>query len=181
MRFAVKHFEDLVRQVLDEARKTVDVPAVHDFLARFPGGHFIRTMIGHPTTQSPVKFEPTPLMHPQPEVSVPGPVAATVDPVLVEPPPVAKATRRAGKTSAAKPPVPVGTRVLILNGAFMGWTGPLQWSPAKSAYNVTLTGPDGQRTRTTLSPSRRGTTWEVESTAAATPRAAQQKRKEAQA
>jgi hypothetical protein len=161
MRIAVKHVEDLGRQALDEARKSLDVPAVHDFLGRFPGGQFIRTMIRNPTAPSPVTVESTPVMHSPPEVSVPSPGAATVEPERVEPPPVVKASRRAGKPSAAKPPVPVGTRVQILTGAFMGWTGPLQWSPAKSAYNVTLTGPDGQRTRTTLSPSTFGKSWEA--------------------
>ena len=50
----------------------------------------------------------------------------------------------------------------------------------REAFNVTLTGPDGQRSRTTLSPSTLGKSWEVV-TEAATPRAAKRERKEAQA
>ncbi len=179
MRIVVERVEVLVRQALDQTRKAMDVPAIQHFLARAPGGQLLRMLIG-PPKPPPVKADPTPVTFSPPTVPVPGPVTTTV-PVPAEPPPTVKAPRRAGKPPAAKPPVPTGTRVRVLSGTFQGWTGPLQWSPAKSAYNVPLTGPDGQRTRTTLSPSRRGTTWEVESTAAATPRAAQQKRKEAQA
>jgi hypothetical protein len=180
MPFAVKKVESVVRQVLDEARKAVDVSAVHDLLARFPGGQIIRTMIERPTSPA-VEFEPKPVVYSPSHVPVARPGAATADPVRVEPLPSEKVTRPTGRPPAATPPVPAGTRVRMMKGAFKGWTGPLQWSPAKSAYNVRLTGPDGQQTRTTLSPSRFGTSWEVESTTAPTPRAAKQERKEAQA
>ena len=179
MRTAVKQVEALVRQVLDEARKAVDVPVVHHILGRFPGGQTIRTMIGHPTTT--VKFEPMPVMYSPPRVSVTSPVATTVDPVRAEPLPSERAARHAGRPPAAKPPVPVGTRVRMLTGAFKGWTGPLQWSPAKSAYNVRLTGPDGQRSRTTLSPRTLGTFWQVEPEASPSGRGAKLERQEAQA
>lgn len=179
MPFAVKKVEAVVRQVLGEVQKALDVPAVHDLLDRFPGGQFIRTMIERPTSP-PVTCESGPVVYSPPRVPVARPVATTPDPVRVEPPPSEKVARRTSKPPAAKPPVPVGTRVRMLTGAFKGWTGPLQWSPAKSAYNVRLTGPDGQQARTTLSPSRLGTSWEVEPTTAPTLRAAKQKRKEAQ-
>lgn len=180
MRSAVKQVEALVRQVLDEVRKAVDVPAVHDILDRFPGGQIISTMIERPTSL-PVTCESGPVVYSPPRVPVARPVATTPDPVRVEPPPSEKVARPTGRPPAAKPPVPAGTRVRMMKGAFKGWTGPLRWSPAKSAYNVRLTGPDGQQTRTTLSPSRFGTSWEVESTTASTPRAAKKNRKEAQA
>jgi len=179
MRITVERVEVLVRQILDEARKTLDVPAVQDILYCFPGGKSLWTMIKHPAP-TPVKYGPRPIVDAPRGAPVVTLVAPAAEPAVAEPPPSVKAPHRVSKPPAAKPPVPTGTRVRVLTGAFTGWTGPLQWSPAKSAYNVRLTGPDGKQTRTTLSPSRLGTTWEVESTAAPAPRAAKQKRKEAQ-
>ncbi len=180
MHIVVERVDVLVQRILDEARKAVDVPAIRDFLDRIPGGQAIRTMIGH-TTQTPVKFEPLPVVYPPIRVPVAPPVPATVAmPVQAEPLPVEKTIRRAGKPPAAKPPVPTGTRVRILTGAFTDWTGPLHWSPAKGVYNVPLTGPAGQRTRTTLSPSRRGTSWEVMTETAPIRKGTKRKRHEAQ-
>jgi hypothetical protein len=90
------------------------------------------------------------------------PVAKAAKPVAKAAKPVGKAAKPVGKSSAVKPPVPAGTRARVLTGSFKGWTGLLQWSPAKSAYNVRLSGPDGQRARTTLSPSKLGKTWDVD-------------------
>jgi hypothetical protein len=160
MGIVVERVEVLVRQALDEVRRAVDVPAVHDVLDCLPGGRLLLTMIGTPPP-SPVKAEPIPVTYSQQPVPLPDPVATTSSSVPAEPPPPAKAKRRSPKPSVEMHPVPIGTRARILTGAFTGWTGPLQWSPAKGVYNVPLTGPDGQRTRTTLSPSRLGTSWEV--------------------
>ena len=178
MRIVVERVEVLVRQALDQTRKAMDVPAIQHFLARAPGGQLLRMLIG-PPKPPPVKADPTPVTFSPPTVPVPGPVTTTV-PVPAEPPPTVKAPRRAGKPPAAKPPVPTGTRVRILTGAFTDWTGPLHWSPAKGVYNVPLTGPAGQRTRTTLSPSRRGTSWEVMTETAPIRKGTKRKRHEAQ-
>jgi hypothetical protein len=180
MSFALKQVEVLVRRALAEARKAVDVPAIQDILYRIPGGQVIRTMIGQ-TMPTPVKFEPSSVNSRPPEVPLLGQMATTTVPAPAQTTSIIKeATPAVATTHAAMHPVPVGTRARILTGAFTGWTGPLQWSPAKGVYNVRLTGHDGQKTRTTLSPSRLGTSWEVESKNAQ-PRAAKQKRKEAQA
>jgi hypothetical protein len=179
MRTVVKQIAALVHEVLGQARKAVDVPVVHAVLSRFPGGQVIRMMIEGPTSP-PLKFEPRPVTFPPPRVPVANVAATAPDPARVDPGPSEKVARPTGRPPAAKPPVPVGTQARMLTGAFKGWTGPLKWSPAKSAYNVKLTGPDGQQARTTLSPSRLGTSWEVESTATPTPQAAKQKRRESQ-
>jgi hypothetical protein len=173
MRTVVKQIEALVHEVLGQARKAVDVPVVHAVLNRFPGGQVIRMMIEGPTSP-PLKFEPRPVTFPPPRVPVANVAATTTDPARVDPGPSEKVARpTTSRSPAAKPPVPVGTTVRMLTGTFKGWTGSLKWSPAKSAYN-------GHQARTTLSPSRLGTSWEVESTATPTPRAAKQKRKKAQ-
>jgi len=178
MRILVERIEILARQVLEEARRTLDGPAVQDILDCFPGGKTIWTMIKHPAPS--VKFEPGPIVYPPSRAPVATSVAPTVAPVRAEPPPSEKTSPHAGQPPAAKPPVPVGTRVRMLTGAFKGWTGPLQWSPAKGAYNVRLTGPDGQQSRTTLSPSRLGSSWEVSSDARQRGRGAKRERQEAQ-
>lgn len=169
MRIMISQVEALARQVLEEVRKAVDVPVVHDFLDRIPCGQVIRNMI-EPTI--PVN------VHSWPVKDSESPVPSTklmepVDTVVAEDAPSPKAPAR----SDSIPPVPVGTPVRMLTGAFKGWTGPLRWSPAKSAYNVKLTGPDGKQTRTTLSPSRLGTSWEVVTEATSTTRAAKPRKK----
>ncbi len=164
MQTLVERIKILVQEIFEEARKAADVPFVHQTLGRIPGGQIVSTMI----RQSPprqVKVDPVPVWTPPPRVSKAKPVAPTSAQVRVEKQPPKKATRGGGKSHSAKPPVPVGTLVRILTGAYKGWTGILQWSPAKATYNVRLTGPDGQRSRTTLSPNKRGSSWEVESIA----------------
>jgi hypothetical protein len=180
MRIAVESVEVLVRQVLDETRRTLDVPSVHNFLDRLQGGQVIRAMIGNTTTR-PGAFESSSIAYSLPIIPVATPVATTVDPVHAEPPPVEKATRASAEPIAAKPPVPTGTRVRVLTGAYQGWTGPLRWSPAKGVYNVSLTGADGQRTQTTLSPGRLGTSWEVVTEVSPKGQRAPRKRQEVQA
>ncbi len=192
MRIVVEQLEGLVRQVLVEARKVVDVPAVHEFLGRIPGGDIVGAIIGQPPPPPPppsVWRQPAPVFNPPPRVPVASrvetvapvqktkdavrvkskpavkaakPVAKAAKPVAKAAKPVGKAAKPVGKSSAVKPPVPAGTRARVLTGSFKGWTGLLQWSPAKSAYNVRLSGPDGQRARTTLSPSKLGKTWDVD-------------------
>ena len=80
MRTAVKQVEVLARRILDEARKAVDVPVVHDILDCFPGGRFIRTVIEH-REPPPVKFEPKPIAYTPPRVPVASRIVTATDPV----------------------------------------------------------------------------------------------------
>lgn len=177
MRFGVRQVEALVREFLDETRRAMDVPVFLDFLDRFPGGRNIRALIEDRFAARAERTESLPLDHSSHPASTPIPVEPTSEPVLARPSPPRKARRPAGGPSAAEPPVPVGTRVRILTGTFKDWTGHLQWSPAKRAYNVRLTGPEGRQARTTLSPARLGKSWEVESEGAPTPPGAKRTRK----
>ena len=145
---------DLVHQAVDLIR----LPAVRSALDRCPWGNLIQAVIEGldqpPIAGSePASVEPAPRREAKPQQ-----VKETVHPE----PPTAKQARRPSGKPAVKPPVPPGTRVRMLTGKFQGWTGPLRWSPAKAVYNARLTSPDGQRTRTTLSPSTLGATWKVD-------------------
>jgi len=145
---------DLVHQAVEIVR----LPSVRSALDRCPWGNLIQAVI-EGLDQPPIAAsEPASLEHAPRREAKPQPVKETVH---LEPPAAKQARRPSGKPSV-KPPVPPGTLVRMLRGKFRGWTGHLQWSPAKAVYNARLTGPDGQRTRTTLSPSTLGATWKVD-------------------
>lgn len=105
---------------------------------------------------------------PEPPAARPAPVASAQTPVeeaVTESAPPSSAPVQAPASPVPQPPVPpvpAGSRIRMLAGTYQGWGGVAQWSPAKSAYNVRLTGPDGGKARTTLSPSALGRVWEVE-------------------